>query len=621
LFEMAATGMLKSRSVPGLMSLGTADVRQGFQGRKSTLGFKIDGPVDTKEHQDKPSDVAKTMADMIKNPAWRWTSVEKEPKEEEPIDSMPKNMKWPRLAPAWLKHDKQVLRFYGFFQEHVVERWDENSRYRNIVICYYMEDGSVSIQEPKVENSGIPQGIFLKRHPVIAEDGQPVGPGHFVIGEEMLIYGIKYHITGADRFTRWFFEENGVELGEDEPLVRDQWQKSYTFQKVAEKGGLPMSKNAVEAKQLNAFMLGAPPADLKLVQFLQNDRKVLRFKCYWDDETLYGNRIYLTIHYYLADNTMEVNEAHARNSGRDNYPVFMKRGPCYKENRVNAYPGMLEPEPEPYLPKDLMVGTTINIWRRKVVIYDVDIFTQKFYQEYVGVDQWANKIDVSEKPIRHQKLHPPPHAPPGFEEDSLMNCLMIQPKAAKQDLGRMMTLSGEILRFECRMVNGEPEDENRRFIIGYFPADRQMACWELQVRNSGHMAGKFSEKKRMKNPDTGKYFELHELAVGKTACIAAQPLLIMRADEHTLRFLERNIDEFPYADPMYVASAIAPMLGEPAMQDENGVDPDELKAMASDHGVHLLDHEIITLLRNFNVAAEGGPPAISGPRIAEAMGA
>jgi len=129
--------------------------------------------------------------------------------------------------------------------------------------------------------------------------------------------------------------------------------------------------------------LGQPPADLKLVQFLQNDRKVLRFKSYWDDPTLYGNRIYFTIHYYLADNTCEINEAHARNSGRDGYPVFYKRGKMLKNNRINAYPGMLEPDPQVYMPEDLVVGEPIDVWGRKIVLYDCDDFTQNFYKEHL----------------------------------------------------------------------------------------------------------------------------------------------------------------------------------------------------------------------------------------------
>eukprot|EP00927_Polykrikos_kofoidii_P055067 TRINITY_DN49385_c0_g1_i1.p1 TRINITY_DN49385_c0_g1~~TRINITY_DN49385_c0_g1_i1.p1 ORF type:complete len:620 (+),score=130.62 TRINITY_DN49385_c0_g1_i1:89-1948(+) len=611
------TGMLRSRSVPGLMGLGNGQPEPvGFHGKKVTLDFHRSGAVDLQPNFTAPSDKAKVMSEMLKNPSWRWTSVEQEQKNQQE-DVLPKNMRCPRLTPAWLKHDKQVLRFYGFFQEGVSERREENSRYRQVVICYFLEDGTLSITEPKIENSGIPQGMVLKRHQVPSPLGGNVGPGDFRVGEDVDIYGVRYHICGTDRFTRWFFEENGVELAEDEPLVQDQWQKSYTFQKVCERGGLPMSRSAVEAKNLTKFQLGQPPADTKLVQFMQNDRKVLRFKAYWDDTTLYGNRIYFKIQYYLADNTMEISEAHARNSGRDAYPTFFKRGPLIKDPKVMAYPGMLEPEKRTYMPEDLLVGQSIDVWRRKVVIYDCDDFTRNFYAEYMHIDQQQNTLDVSDKPKRHTKLLPPPHSGPGTEEDSYQNCTMIQPKAAKQDLQRLMILSGELLRFEARMANGEPEDENRKFIIGWYPADKQVACWELLVRNSGHMGGKFAEKKRRKNPDTGKYFELHEFGVGRTVCIAAQPMHIVRADEHTLQFLERNVEDFPMAAPGYCAEGLRPIMDTPEMRDENGVDPDTLKDLAVRHGIYLIDHELITLLRNFCVSPEEGEPRISGPRIRE----
>jgi EF-hand domain-containing protein 1 len=32
----------------------------------------------------------------------------------------------PRIAPQWLKYDRQVLRFFGYFQESVIENKNEN---------------------------------------------------------------------------------------------------------------------------------------------------------------------------------------------------------------------------------------------------------------------------------------------------------------------------------------------------------------------------------------------------------------------------------------------------------------------------------------------------------------
>merc|ERR1711879_431811 len=120
------------------------------------------------------------------------------------------------------------------------------------------------------------------------------------------------------------------------------------------------------------------------------------------------------------------------------------------------------------------------------------------------------------------------------------------------------------------------------------------------------------EKKLYKNPETGKYFTLTDFGVGKTVIIAAQPMHMTRADEHTLQYLERNCHEFPSADPRYCASLIAPLAGLAELQD-TAVDPDYLKAVASENGIYLIDHELITLLRHFNAAGEGAPPLISVP--------
>lgn len=608
----SATELLRSRSVPGILSLG-------IEGGSPKLGA-----TKRKEVLPHPDEV---LTELLRKKAQDGTLPLSESRLDNSAvhpDPVPRNMRWPRNAPAWLKHEKQCLRFYGFFQESVVERTDENSRYRHVVITYSMEDGTIQIAEPKVENSGIPQGRFLRRHQVPREDGSGmfIGPDDFMIGEETVIYGRRYHITGCDRFTRWFFAENGIELPEDRENPTDQFHKSYSYTKLAEKGGLPKTRACMDAKHIAMYMQGSPPVDFKLVQFLQNDRKVLRFKAYWDDPTPFGNRIYFVVHYFLADNTVEINEAHCRNSGRDGWPMFYRRNPLYKTNCINAAPGMLEKDPDMYLPVDFICGQAINVWGRQVVLYECDDFTQRFYEEHLGLEQPKLFIDVTDtnKQPTHQKLCPPPHNGIGTEEDSLINCMMIQPKPPKQDLGRLMTLSGECLRFECKLMNGEPEDENRKFVIGFFPADDTVACWESVTRNSGHMGGKFAEKGRKKNPDTGKYFALQDFRVGQTLTLQAHPFKLIRADEHALQYMEARPDECPFADPMFVARRLIPATQDPAMQAEEGLDPDHLKECVLQYGVDLEDHEVITLLRAFCVNDVESVPLISGPRILEALG-
>ena len=77
---------------------------------------------------------------------------------------------------------------------------------------------------------------------------------------------------------------------------------------------LPKFKNK-DWNGLNSSVLNGRVPSQK--QFLANDRKVLRF--FVHSEYPY------TMHYYLADDTMEVREVKSPNSGRGNFSVLLKR--------------------------------------------------------------------------------------------------------------------------------------------------------------------------------------------------------------------------------------------------------------------------------------------------------
>lgn len=222
----------------------------------------------------------------------------------------------------------------------------------------------------------------------------------------------------------------------------------------------------------------------------------------------------------------------------------------------------------------------------------------------------AGEISIEEPAPVHQELHPPPHTGIGSEADSLISCYNLQPKAPKQDLVRLMTLSGELLRFEARIANGEPEDSERRLIIGSYPADDTVAVWEIQKRNSGVMGGKFSERCLKTNPATGKYFTSSDFKVGSIVTIAAQPLHIVRADEHTLKYMEANPDEFQVADWRAVARKLGPIRDQLESMREPGISPDQLMSLAFSAGLEFVDHEVITLLRQFPSEAADGSPCI-----------
>lgn len=105
-----------------------------------------------------------------------------------------------QFEPTWVKLDKQVLRFYGYFKESVVESRFENYRIRKMIILYHLEDHSIMISEPKQENSGTPQGVFLKRQMILKQDGSglPMLPSDFRIGLDVGILGRSIRINDCD---------------------------------------------------------------------------------------------------------------------------------------------------------------------------------------------------------------------------------------------------------------------------------------------------------------------------------------------------------------------------------------------------------------------------------------
>ena len=67
------------------------------------------------------------------------------------------------------------------------------------------------------------------------------------------------------------------------------------------------------------------PKKHAFAQFLEYDRMVLKFQGYWDDRSEFGDVRKLEVCYYLSDDTMDIKEHFARNSGREGPSTFLKR--------------------------------------------------------------------------------------------------------------------------------------------------------------------------------------------------------------------------------------------------------------------------------------------------------
>ncbi len=114
------------------------------------------------------------------------------------------------------------------------------------------------------------------------------------------------------------------------------------------------------------------------------------------------------------------------------------------------FPSAIErDESEFYTPLDFVVGSTVEILFKKMIIYDCDDFTHTYYKLEHGIDMPRNLsiYGLMGKPKPESVLvKPPPHTitSVGTPEDSLQNCLHLQPKAPKRDLKKLLDLAGKV---------------------------------------------------------------------------------------------------------------------------------------------------------------------------------
>lgn len=83
----------------------------------------------------------------------------------------------------------------------------------------------------------------------------------------------------------------------------------------------------------------------------------------------------------MADDTIEVKEDKLPNSGKDPFPLLLKRTKLAKTPIMTHYPGMNLKKEEYYSAADLTIGQFINIYNRPCFIYGCDPFTKKWYKD------------------------------------------------------------------------------------------------------------------------------------------------------------------------------------------------------------------------------------------------
>ncbi|XP_013383143.1 EF-hand domain-containing protein 1-like [Lingula anatina] len=442
------------------------------------------------------------------------------------------------FVPAHVAWDKKVLLFRGYFKQTVHESPGEYFRVRPVNIYYYLEDDSISVVEPHVENSGMPQGKLIKRQRLPKNDqGDNWHWKDINLGQNITFYGKVFHITDCDQWTRDFLDSEGIVVNEPEQLPLD-----------------PYTEERRVRAELRTYE--TPSSFDKLKQFLELDRKVLRFFCAWDDrDSMFGQMRPFILHYYLVDDTLEIREVREPNDGRDPFPVLIGRHKVPKDryNVESSFPGVVmeltnNEIKEYFTPRDFMIGETVYIYGRRFLIYDCDNFTKAFFYQNFGISDFPT-VDVKGRAKDVPKMEIPPYNQFGSLEDSLQSCLSLIPQPPKKDFIKMLENDHKVLRFEAILDSVKPEDKGRRFILSYRLADDMMTIYEPPVRNSGIIGGKFLERTRVakpnSTPDRPVYYGPADLCLGSTIEVFKHRFVITNADEYVLKYMEEHSSQFP----------------------------------------------------------------------------
>eukprot|EP01029_Cantina_marsupialis_P015936 TRINITY_DN3528_c0_g1_i2.p1 TRINITY_DN3528_c0_g1~~TRINITY_DN3528_c0_g1_i2.p1 ORF type:complete len:532 (-),score=144.71 TRINITY_DN3528_c0_g1_i2:201-1796(-) len=450
----------------------------------------------------------------------------------------------------------EVLRFYGYFIEAVTESPDEAVRVRKCVILYYLTDGTMQILEPKQTNSGIPQGTFVKRHALPKPNGDFYDYGDLSFGVEISIYGRTFRIVDCDKATERYYIEQGMELGSPEGYPEDQYMNirdgSIDHREFKGKRMNPLKK-FMESDL--GKVISSSQSNFK--QFLDNDRKVLRFYCSWDDrKALYGDVNQYTLNFFLADNTVAVAEVHTANNGRDPFPAMLKRQKLVKnwkrdmfDDSERGVEGTL-PKEAYVLESDFRIGKTVNVFGRPLLLKSCDDFTRDYYQR-MGNPQPADLIE--EKPETKEYVHSyPPHTGFGTPEDSLASCKSLVAKPPRVDFKKFMENDKKVLRFQAKLITKDPQDADRIFMIQYFLADDSLSVFEPPQRNSGIVSGTFLARSRYRNTNDA-YFVVEDFLPGKDVTVSKRRFHVYNCDNFTKKQLANMNIACPACEEIRVA--------------------------------------------------------------------
>lgn len=515
-------------------------------------------------------------------------------------------------VPAWDALDRHVLRFNGYFKEAVVETNLENYRVRKVVIFYYLEDDTCHVAEPRQDNSGIPQGTLIRRHRFPGPNGGYLKPEDLAIGSDLTIYGKTIRITNCDPFTREYYNHLGIEQEQPHTDEIDPFLSTREDLRTKE-----AKAPRTYEKLYREVMLGGGHVNADMQQFLEKDRKVLRFFAVMDDlSTPQFERRPFTLLFFLADDTVEIRELYPLNCGRDNFPIFFRRAKMPRGNVEVHGPQSQPRKKEEFVHgHEFYVGQMLQLSGNMFYIYDADDFTRQYFSEELGM-KLEPKCDVQLPERAVPRAVTPPYNGYGSWDDSMSSVTHLIPKPPKKDFKKLFNHEGKILRFTARFANPKPEDQNRLFVMNFHLFDDTLSIHEPPQRNLGIVTGQFLEKAVHMNQETGDLIKAEDLLPGKFVTVFNHSFEMLDMDEYTIKTFNDPNTRHKTFDLSVVMEKLRESMRQqfPLVRDifrrfdsdhDGVITLGEFKKGLSKYGFQLHDDEVAIIMRHFDTRQDG----------------
>lgn len=523
--------------------------------------------------------------------------------------------------PRFVREGAIVCRFLAYFTEAgsgMAGSEDPTgtiSRARKVEIKVYLEDNSMEIIEPKVENSGQTAGKFLKRHPIYkpsagasrlpgSSTGTTYGLADMYAGAVLDIYNRLYTVVDCDAATAAYMANTGLSFGSPLPLPGNIYD--------------PKNRPGL-SRSVRSTATGT--GTRKKNGFFEYDRAVLRFYGIWDSRSsLFGDLVRVKVHYTLADDMMEIAAVTERNNGRDPLPTLLKKSYVMKKIspdevqtnvRVSTPSGAARNPPEssatsrPYHWRDLQIGAKLTAGSLQVVLLDADAFTRQFYAAQ-GVPLGV-PLEMNEQPVIEEEEDDGPYNGAVGPSGGSVNGSVVMKDGLKAKV-----YQGMILRYKAVMSKPSEADKARLFVIQIHLEDDTVAIREPAQRNSGHKGGIFLSRGKLTAPKGGRAMVAADCYLGAKVTILAHEFTLYDADQYTLKYMEGNCQMWQYSDLAAVSRKLANKKESlqrilitsaglsSAVLDVNGVEEVLRRADLS-----LVKQEIVTIFRSLDPVRAG----------------